>query len=311
VDRERIEVRVNEPTSPTEAEVARDSNHAGPRRAQARRARSTSRAPLGIRLLPFQIAAAAIFCVLWQFLPDVSWLNRHFRFLNRFFISSPTQVYHSLFNLLTGDNGYTVVWPYLRNTLIATVLGTLIGIALGAACGLLASSSTGLATFIRPFAVLANSAPRIALIPIVVLLVGPTLNGSITSCVMVVFFLGFFNALEGGRQVPPDMISNAELLGASRLSIMRHIRLSYVAIFTFAVMPNAISFGLIAVVTTELLTGITGMGSLILTATNNLNADDTLALVILLSVVGLALYGITELAKRRILRWSQIQTERR
>jgi NitT/TauT family transport system permease protein len=76
-----------------------------------------------------------------------------------------------------------------------------------------------------------------------------------------------------------------------------------VMVWTFAAVPNAISFGLVAVVTTELLTGVNGMGSLVLAATNNLEADLSLAVVVILSVVGLILYGGAELLRRRLLRW--------
>lgn len=252
-----------------------------------------------------QLLAVALFILGWQYVPSISWLSQHVRLMNRFFISSPSDIYGSLVGLFTGTRGEPSVWPYLENTVIATIAGTAIGIVLGAGFGLICSASTWLADFVKPFVVLANSIPRIALIPIIVLAVGPTVDGSIVSCVMVVFFLGFFNAFEGGLRVSAAMVANAQLLGASRFSIMRYLRWPYVAIFTFATIPNAISFGLIAVVTTELLDGAIGMGSLIENATNSLQASESFAVVIILSVVGLAMYGGTELLKRRMLRWSR------
>jgi NitT/TauT family transport system permease protein len=121
--------------------------------------------------------------------------------------------------------------------------------------------------------------------------------------VLVVFFLAFFNAVEGGRSVPKETIANVALMGATNLHIMRYVRLPNVINWTFAVMPNAISFGLLTVVATELITGIKGLGSLILSATSNVDASLSFAVVVLLSLLGLILYGLAVLVRRRVLRW--------
>lgn len=256
-----------------------------------------------------QIVAVVVFLVLWEYVPAIPWFSVHYHFTNRFFVSSPSGVYQQLVDLLTGSNGEVAVWPYLRNTLLATVTGTSIGLILGAGSGLICSSSVSLARFARPFVVIANSMPRVALLPIIVIIVGPTVRSSAVGCIMIVYFLGFFNAFAGGTSVSPNVVDNARLLGASRIAIMRHIRWPSVMIWTFAGLPNAISFGLVAVVTTELLTGVTGMGSLILVATTELRSSELLAVVFLLSVFGLILYGGGELLKRRVLRWNASDNE--
>ena len=85
---------------------------------------------------------------------------------------------------------------------------------------------------------------------------------------------------------------------------MFKIRLPYVYQWVFAALPNAISFGLLVVVTTELLTGTQGVGSLLLLATTNLDATLTLALAFLLSMVGLILVSAADLLRGRVLHWA-------
>jgi NitT/TauT family transport system permease protein len=151
----------------------------------------------------------------------------------------------------------------------------------------------------KPFLVVANSIPRIALIPIIVLIFGPTLKSSIANVALVVFFLTFYNALEGGRSVRSSMIENAMLLGASRFQIMTRLRLPYVLMWTIAVIPNAIAFGLVIAVTNELLTGLQGMGALLLTATSTLNSGETFGIIVILAAVGVILYAISSYLGRR------------
>jgi NitT/TauT family transport system permease protein len=174
---------------------------------------------------------------------------------------------------------------------------------LGAVFGLVFSSFPLLAQVANAYIVLFNSIPRVALIPIFVLLVGATIAASVISVVTIVFFLGFFNAFEGGRAVQQEMIDNAQLLGASRWKILLYVRAPSAGAWTFAAVPNAISFGLIVAVTTELLAGIQGIGALLLTSTTNIEANVTFAVIVILSVVGLILYWGSTLLRDRLLRW--------
>ena len=64
-------------------------------------------------------------------------------------------------------------------------------IVTGALAGLLFSQSPTLARIMNPFVVLFNATPRIALVPIFVIIAGPTLIATSITAVLVVFFLVF------------------------------------------------------------------------------------------------------------------------
>ncbi len=247
----------------------------------------------------------AAFLLLWEYLPEVDAVRNQVHWVDPFFISSPSRVYDELNHLFTGTHGVPSVWPYLENTLKATFIGTAIGIGIGIVAGAILSDSPPLAQIFSPFITMMNSIPRIALIPIVVLIVGPTLKASIIAAVLVVTFIAFFNALQGGRSVPTHVLQNARLLGANRRQILYRVRFPYVLMWTFAALPNAISFGLLTVVTAELLTGSQGMGNLIFSATTNVDATLSFAVVVILSVVGAVIVALSELLKKRLLHWAE------
>lgn len=249
-------------------------------------------------------AVVAVLLLAWQFLPSIGWLSDHLRFFDRFFISSPADVARKVGDMLTGGGGTPVIWPYLEATVGATLLGSAIGIVLGMLAGLATSSNKTLGDVLGFFIVAANSVPRIALIPIVVLLAGIGFATSVTATVMVVFFLAYFNAFEGGQRVPVAILDNATVMGTSRARVMQRIRFPYVVLWTSAAIPNAVSFGLITTVTTELLSGARGVGQLLLVAISNLDATGTFAVVVFLSVVGLVLLSASDWLKRRILHWA-------
>jgi NitT/TauT family transport system permease protein len=251
-----------------------------------------------------RIAVAAAFVLAWQYLPSIAWLRHHGRVFDPFFISSPSRVVPLIYHLGTGTGGQQSMWPALGQTLESTVLGFLIGTAAGAGFGLLLSNNRLTARILDPFVTVLNATPRIALIPIFILLAGATLLTSVLTAVSVVFFIVFYNAFNGGRSVPAQVLSNARLLGATPREILARIRLRYVTVWTLAAVPNAVSFGLISVVTTEMLTGNRGMGELLEVSISTVNSTLTFAVVIILTIVGVALVAITGMLKARLLHWS-------
>jgi NitT/TauT family transport system permease protein len=255
------------------------------------------------RTSAIQLVILAAFLLGWQFLPKVGWLSSHFKFLDPYFISSPAAVWGTLKNLVTGANGSPELWPYARSTIEASILGTLIGTLLGAGVGLLLSNSPTVSDVLRPFLIAVNAVPRVALIPIIVIIFGPTVTSSTITAVTVVFFVVFFNAYEGGRTVPADVLENARMLGATSSQLMFRVRWRYVLAWTVTALPNATSFGLVSVVTAEILTGTVGMGRLLLDSVTSVQASLTFAVVVVLSVLGILLVAVTALLRRRWLHW--------
>jgi NitT/TauT family transport system permease protein len=238
----------------------------------------------------------------WQLLPQIERLRDFSPIFDPFFVSSPDLVAHRMWALAIGSHG-PYIWPYLAATLEGTLVGAAVGIAAGVAVGLVLSNNARLTEIVGPFVAALNAVPRIALIPIIVILLGPSLGASIATAVLVVFFIAFYNAFEGGRSVPMDVIDNALLLGASNMRILLHVRLPYAGAWTFAALPNALSFGLISVVTAEILTGTLGMGRLMLNALTAADAGLTFSVVVYLSVAGLTLVGLSSELRRRWLHW--------
>ncbi|MEJ1231016.1 MAG: ABC transporter permease subunit [Galbitalea sp.] len=198
------------------------------------------------------------------------------------------------------------IWPYLIATLIAALVGTVIGAVGGLALALWLSTNDFASQVMSPIIAVINATPRVAFIPIIVIIVGPNPTSSAITAVTIVFFIVFFNAFEGSRSIPRETLNNARLLGASGVSAMWRVRFPYAAAWTFAALPNAISFGLVGAVTAEILSGAQGVGKLMLTAINTVNADLTFAVVFYVGALGALLVLFTAAARRRFLHWWDI-----
>jgi NitT/TauT family transport system permease protein len=253
----------------------------------------------------WRLVILAVVLAGWEYLPQVHAISNRIHWMQPFFVSSPSRIYTELRQLMTGSNGVPYLWPYLWRTLEGTLLGTGIGLVIGAILGAFLSNNDRLSRILSIYITVVNSMPRIVLIPIVVVITGPNLRASIVAVILVVTFLAFFNAFEGGRSVPKPVLQNAIVLKAKPRQIMFRVRFPYVLMWTFAVVPNAISFGLITAVTSELLTGPNGMGGLMMTATVNANSTLSFSIVVALSVIGVVLVTLADRVKRAVLHWAQ------
>lgn len=258
-------------------------------------------------LYTYRLVVLAAVLAAWQYLPKIGWLSQHIHFMDPFFISSPDRVAHKMWAFMFPPEGAQSIWPYLGTTIESSLIGFAIGTALGFALGLALSNMPRVNAVVEIYIVALNSIPRVALVPIIILIAGPGMASAVLSAVIIVFFITFFSAYEGGTHVPPAVLENAKVMKASPWRVMMRIRLSYVALWTFAIIPNSLAFSLVAVVTNQILSGSGGVGVLLLTATTNLDSTVTVAVVIFLSVAGVAMLKAAMLLRRRILFWADEQ----
>ncbi|HEY4226486.1 MAG TPA: ABC transporter permease subunit [Pseudolysinimonas sp.] len=276
---------------------------ATPSEQQAVRAIARRKAKRTLVVRAIQLGIVVILILGWQFLPGVPGIQGPFPWLNTFFISSPTMVAQQLGYLTTGAQGATQIWGPFAQTILTALAGTLSAMIVGTVAGIAVSNWRMLADITRPFLVVVNAVPKVAVIPIIILIVHEAVFAAIVTSFISVFFLAFYNATEGASSVPREMIQNAELLGATKVRVMLRVRSPYAIGWTLAALPNAIAFGLTATVTAEIILGGSGLGYQMLLALNNSNSSLLLAIVLIVAIVGVALVlGATAL-RRVILPW--------
>lgn len=253
-----------------------------------------------LRITAWQVVILVAVFASWQALTGIPWFVKNTIF-DPFFISQPSRIAARLLQWM--EPGPNSVWPHLLLTLEATFYGLFVSVGSGFVVGIALSRSQFLADVFNPFIVAFNSMPRIAFVPLITMFFGLGMLSKVVTAWFVVFFLVFFNTYKGGRSVDQDLIRFCRTLGASPRQILWRVRIPVAASWTFAALPNAISFSLIGVVLAEFVGSTTGMGYLIITALATLNATDMFASIILLSVVGIALVYAVTLVERRVLHW--------
>ncbi|MEQ1615831.1 MAG: ABC transporter permease subunit, partial [Hyphomicrobiaceae bacterium] len=154
-----------------------------------------------------------------------------------------------------------------------------------------------------PYIVAMNSVPRIALVPLIILMFGLGDMSKIVTACIVVFFVVFFNTFEGTRAVDRDQIAAARLLGASELTVMRTVVIPSALAWVFASLTPAVSFALIGVIVGEFIGAERGLGKLIIEAEARANAAEMMVTIFVMMVVGIILAYFVRRVQSYLLRW--------
>ena len=271
---------------------------------------SKQRKAISMRLLIvcYQIVLLGVFLGLWEGLTRVPYLIKH-TFLDPFFISRPSLIGQQLWSWTFGAQAGFLL-PHLASTLGATLLGLVVATSSGFVIGLLLSQSPILAKTLNPFIVSLNSLPRIAMVPLITMIFGLGLLAKVVTAWFVVFFLIFFNTFKGSVGIEKHLLQFCQTLGGTPRQIMWSVRVPSALAWTFAALPNAISFSLVAVVIAEFVGTTRGMGYLIVTALSTLNATEMFAAITTLGLSGIVLVALAERVERRLLRWAPQFNER-
>jgi NitT/TauT family transport system permease protein len=254
-------------------------------------------------------ALVAAILAVWQWAPAIPGVTRHAPILDPFFISSPAKIGAKFWDLATttGDSGAVLksgnLFVQLWATLRATLLGFLVGVTSGFLAGLVLSQTRTLADILHPYLVAVNALPRIALVPLIIMIFGTGLGARVVLAWLIVFFIVFFNTYAGARSIEPAILDSCRILGASRRQLLWTVAIPHVAGWTFAVLPLAMSASIIGVVVGEFVGGAQGLGFIITVALGQLEATDLFVALITLCVVAVALIALAARLERRLLHW--------
>jgi NitT/TauT family transport system permease protein len=148
-----------------------------------------------------------------------------------------------------------------------------------------------------------NAMPRIILAPIFAVWFGLGIASKVALGVTLVFFIVFFNVYQGVREVSPNVLANARMLGASPRQLLRHVYLPSAMSWVFASLHNSVGLAFVGAVVGEYLGSASGVGYLILQAEGVFDINTVFAGILLLTAFALVLDWIVGLVERRLMVW--------
>jgi len=178
---------------------------------------------------------------------------------------------------------------HLSITFLEMFLGSIIGTALAISTGFLLGSSDLLADALTPYISAVYGIPRIALAPLFVIWFGIGIASKVALVTVVVYFLVFFNAFIGARQVDQTYIDVLRVMGASRWDLFRKVVFPHAAGWVFTGLRFALPRALIAAVVGEIISSNRGLGYLLEESGGMFDVAGILVAVAVLALLGVLL----------------------
>ncbi|MFJ5861788.1 ABC transporter permease [Pseudarthrobacter sp. NPDC092439] len=195
------------------------------------------------------------------------------------------------------------VFPHLWITLQEAVLAFITGATAGLVLGFLLARVRLLERLFDPFLQMFNALPRVVLAPIFLLWFGLGIWSKVAFGFTLVFFIVFFNTLEGVKSVDRVLVDNAKMLGASEKQLLRHVFIPSALTWIFSSLHISVGFAITGAVVGEYLGASAGVGYAIAQAQGVFDTEGVFAGMFILMVVVLIIDLGVNRVERHLLRW--------
>lgn len=218
-----------------------------------------------------------------------------------YLVPSPWGLAREFWFLVTQGN----LLGHIPVTVTEIVVGFVVGTVLGVGFAILFVHLPWLELLLSPAIVLIQTAPKIAIAPLLLLWLGLGLAPKIVLVIIVTFFPVMSNVVSGLKSVDPRLHDFARLIHMPVLIRIRRIEMPHSLPSLFAGMKVAATLSVTAAVIGELMGARSGLGYLLRLGQETADVAMVLVAVILLSIIGFAFYLLIEWAERRLLVWHE------
>lgn len=213
----------------------------------------------------------------------------------------------SLLDTLWAEIESGALFTNIRISMVRVLLGFVIAAVPGVAIGLAMGLYWPLRVFLMPVATAIYAIPKLAVLPLVLIVFGIGEGGKIAIIVVSIFFLIVLNTMSGVLAIDPVYRDVAKNLGATRWEIFSTVAWPGALPAIFTGFRLAIGFALLVIVGTEFLDGNkrepNGLGWYIIRSWNLLQIDDLFVGLLVIGLLAWILNVLIELAERRLLPW--------
>src|SRR5207237_1080780 len=118
----------------------------------------------------------------------------------------------------------------------------------------------------------------------------------------------FVSRPHGAKSGNPVLIWSAQNMGASRLRTLARVVFPAMLPYVFAALRVALPVALIVAIITEMISSVDGLGYLVSYSLSSLKTDRMLAIVVVISLLGLALDHALVALRDRLVYWEKLDT---
>lgn len=243
------------------------------------------------RQLRVVVPAIAVL-LLWELSADFGWVDVTF-------VGRPSEILPALIDQLK----LAAFWRDVGITFKEVALGFITGILSGGAVGYVLGMKPRWAAILEPYILALNAIPKVAIAPILIVLLGVGTTSKVVISASMVFFLMFYAVYIGLKTLNVDFVYQAKLMGCGRWAVIRYVIVPSLMPNILGGMKTSVVYAMIGAIVGEYIAADGGLGHFVLAAAGAFNMNDVWVGTIVLMAMVLGISATVGLLERRLLRW--------
>ena len=180
--------------------------------------------------------------------------------------------------------------------------------AVGVVLGMLMGRSRFVAALLDPLFSGTYAVPKLALFPIFIFVFGLGSLSKVALIFLECLYPMTIITYHGARSVNRVLLWSAQNMGASRARTLARVVFPSTLPYIFAALRVALPVALIVAIITEMISSVDGLGYLVTYSLSSLKTDRMLAIVVVISLLGLVLDHALVALRNRLVYWEKLDT---
>jgi NitT/TauT family transport system permease protein len=238
------------------------------------------------------IVCIPILLALWEVIVDSGWVTSPF-------LPSPWAIIRATVQLIADGELAVHIWPTLVRVFVGFLVGTVPAVIIGLAMGW----SRWLRALLDPIVAVAYPLPKIAILPLIMLLIGVGEQAMILVVALAAFFPSLINSLAGVTSIEPLYFEVARNYGASRFQTFVKVILPGSLPMIMTGIRLGLGLALLTTVVVELAIATRGLGAMLWLSWETLRIERIYVAIAIIALLGLLLNPLTQFLTRRLVPW--------
>jgi NitT/TauT family transport system permease protein len=245
---------------------------------------------MGKLVLP--LVSLAIFFSAWQI------VGMH---TNPILFTTPIKVAKAFWDLLMNGQLAPAFAGALRDLGIGYGAAAVVGIVIGLAMG----RSPVVERMLNPYVNFFQATPLIALVPLVIIWFGVTLEARVVVVFILAVWSIIINTSTGVKETSPSLLDVGRIYKLNGLQVVTNVQLPNAVPHIFAGLRIALGKALIGVMIAQMEISITGLGGIVINYGDAFKTAYLLAGVVTASFVGVIAAVFLEVVRKRVFPWTE------
>lgn len=234
--------------------------------------------------------SALIVLVVWEYFG---------RKVDPLFASYPTAIVSTFVDLIRDGTLLPAIWATLKPLVLGFACAAAGGIPLGLVLGRYRVAEAALGFYVTG----AYAVPMISIVPILMMWLGLGFTIKVVVVALMALFPIVINTWAGVRAVPKSIVEVGMSFAASEMTILRKVVLPSVVPSIMVGLRLGVGRAVLGVVVAEFFTALSGLGGIIVNASNTFQTSQLFVSVLTLMALALLLNFLMSRLERKVARW--------